>query len=100
MVRGIVVFVTLAAIAGALGYRWYQQNLELQQHQQEQLDQLNQRVKKMQDENATLKSQLAKVQDEEGRLAIANDMLTKAIEQSKLTGKAAEKPLNLPYPPK
>ena len=100
MVRGIIVFVVLAGIAGALGYRWYQQQLELQQHQQEQIADLNQQVKKMQSENETLKTQLAKVQDEQGRLAVANDLLTKAIEQSKITGKVAEKPPNLPYPPK
>jgi len=54
----------------------------------------------MQGENETLKAQLAKVADEEGRLAATNELLTKAIEQSKLTGKIAEKPPNLPYPPK
>ena len=100
MLRGVIAFVILAAVAGALGYRWYQQELELRQRQQEQIVELNQQVKKIQGENETLKAQLAKVQDEEGRLAAANELLTKAIEQSKLTGKTAEKPPNLPYPPK
>jgi len=99
MLKGIIAFVILAGVAGALGYRWYQQDLELQQRQQAQIDQLNQHIKKMQGENETLKAQLAKVQDEEGRLAATNELLTKAIEQSKLSGKPAEKP-SLPYPPK
>jgi cell division protein FtsB len=99
MIRGVIAFIILAVIAGAIGYRYYEQELEVQQRQQEQIDQLNQQIKKMQGENETLKSQLAKVQDEEGRLATANELLTKAIEQSKLSGKPAEKP-SLPYPPK
>jgi len=100
MLRGVIAFVILTVIAGALGYRWYEQQIELQQRQEAQIVELNQQVKKMQGENETLKAQLAKVQDEEGRLAAANELLTKAIEQSKLTGKMAEKPPNLPYPPK
>jgi len=100
MIKGVIAFVILAVIAGALGYRWYEQQIALQQRQEEQIVELNQQVKKMQGENETLKAQLAKVQDEEGRLAATNELLTKAIEQSKLTGKIAEKPLNLPYPPK
>ena len=100
MVRGVLVFVVLAAIAGALGYRWYQRQIELEQRQQQQIADMDLQIKKMQSENETLKQQLAKVQDEQGRLAIANEMLTKAIEQSKITGKVAEKPPNLPYPPK
>jgi|HubBroStandDraft_6_1064221.scaffolds.fasta_scaffold1564280_1 uncharacterized protein HemX len=100
MLRGILVFVVLAAVAGALGYRWYQQQIEIQQRQQQQVADMDQQIKKMQSENETLKTQLAKVQDEQGRLAVANELLTKAIEQSKITGKVAEKPLNLPYPPK
>lgn len=99
MLRGVIAFIILAAVAGALGYRWYQQEVELHQRQQEQIYQLEQQIKKMQGENETLKSQLAKVQDEEGRLAAANELLTKAIEQSKLSGKPAQKP-SLPYPPK
>ena len=99
MVRGVIAFVVLAALAGALGYRWYRQQLELQQRQQEQIVELQQQLKKLQSDNETLKAQLAKVQDEEGRLAATNELLTKAIEQSKLSGKPAEKP-SLPYPPK
>jgi septation ring formation regulator EzrA len=100
MIKGVIAFVILAVIAGALGYRWYEQEIELRHRQEEQIVELNQQVKKIQGENETLKAQLAKVQDEEGRLAAANELLTKAIEQSKLTGKIAEKPPNLPYPPK
>jgi len=100
MLRGVIAFVILAVIAGALGYRWYQQQLELQQRQEQQIDQLNQELKKSQSENESLKAELAKVQDEEGRLSAANELLTKAIEASKLSGKPAEKPPSLPYPPK
>ena len=97
MVRGVVAFFILAALAGALGYRWYKQQIELQQRQQEQIVELNREVKKLQSDNETLKAQLAKVQEEEGRLAATNELLIKAIEQSRLSGKIPEK---LPYPPK
>ena len=100
MLRGVIAFVILAVAAGALGYRWYEREIELQQRQEKQIAELNQQIKKMQGENETLKAQLAKVQDEEGRLAATNELLSKAIEQSRLSGKIAEKPPSLPYPPK
>ncbi len=97
MIRGLLVFVVLAAIAGALGYQWYRQDVDFRLRQEKQIAELNQQVNKLQADNERLKAELAKVQEEESRMVAANEMMRKALEQARLTGKA---PRVESYPPK
>jgi regulator of replication initiation timing len=65
--------------------------------QDQQISELNAQVSKLRSENDRLKAELTKVEDEEAKLAANNELLRKAIEQAKVTGKM---PSKLPYPPK
>ncbi len=97
MIRGLIAFIILAAVAAALGYRWYSQDVDFHLRQEKQIAELNQQANKLQADNERLKGELAKVQEEESRMVAANEMLRKALEQAKLSGKA---PRLEPYPPK
>jgi peptidoglycan hydrolase CwlO-like protein len=97
MVRGLVVFLIIAAIAGFFVWRHHEQDQAMIAQQARQLDDLNAQVGKLRSESNQLHDQLEKVQEENGNLKIYNDMLKKALEQAKVTGKV---PLVLPYPPK
>jgi cell division protein FtsB len=90
----------VALIALGIGWRWYGEERAAQDDQAAQISDLGAKLNKLQSENETLKAQVAKVQDEEGRLSHDNDALRKAIEQAKLTGKVPEVSAVLPYPPK
>jgi regulator of replication initiation timing len=65
--------------------------------QARQLDDLNTQVEKVQKDNQDLRDQLAKVQEENNNLKGYNDVLKKALETAKVTGKVPE---IMPYPPK
>lgn len=97
MYRYLVVAIVLAAIAGVIGWKWYQQQQAEQRREQAQISELSDRVKQLQDQNNQLSMALAKVQAEEQRLVTENDMLSKTLAQARLTGKI---PSKLPYPPK
>ncbi len=97
MNRGLLVFMVLVAIVGALGYQWYRQDVDFRLRQEKQIAELNQQANKLQADNDRLKGELAKVQEEESRMVAANEMLRKAMEQARLSGKA---PRLEPYPPK
>jgi cell division protein FtsL len=97
MYRYFIGGLVVAIIAVVLGYLWFTQQQMLRARGNEQIAELNQQLSKLQSENAELKSALAKVEAEENRLANENDMLTKTLENARLTGKV---PSELPYPPK
>jgi|SRR5271167_939829 len=97
MYRYLVGAVVAAVIAAAIEWKWYQQEQADHQHDQAQISELSSRIGQLQDQNNQLNEALAKVQAEEQRQVTENDLLTKTLEQAKLTGKIPDK---LPYPPK
>jgi uncharacterized protein YlxW (UPF0749 family) len=97
MYRYLVGAIVVAVIAAAIGWKWYQQELAEHQREQAQISDLSARIGQLQDQNNQLNAALAKVQAEEQRQVTENDLLTKTLEQAKLTGKIPDK---LPYPPK
>jgi len=98
MARLIAGIVIGAVIAGAVGWYWMSKEEALLQKQDQQISVLNDQVSRMDKENQQLKTEVAKLQEEETHLAADNDALNKAIAQSKATGKPPVK-LVLPYPP-
>jgi uncharacterized protein HemX len=96
MLRAIVVFLVLAAIAGVGLWWWYGQQQALRARQENQISDLQSQLVKLRADNDRLKSELGKVEEEETRLATENQELTKALEQARVTGKVPA----LPYPPK
>ncbi len=97
MYRYLVGAIVVALIAAAIGWKWHQQEQADHQRDQAQISELSGRIGQLQDQNNQLNAALAKVQAEEQRLVTENDLLTKTLEQAKLTGKIPDK---LPYPPK
>ena len=97
MLRGVVIVLILAAIAGFFAYRYYSADQAFHARQVRQLDDLNTQVEKVQKDNQDLRDQLAKVQEENNNLNGYNDVLKKALETAKVTGKVPE---IMPYPPK
>lgn len=97
MYRYFVGAIVIAIIAALIGWKWYQREQAAERREQARIGDLDQRVKQLQDENNQLKMALAKVQAEENRLVTENDILSKTLEQARLTGKV---PSKLPYPPK
>jgi hypothetical protein len=97
MYRYLVGAIVVAIIAAVIGWKWYQQAQADHQHDQAQISELSARIGQLQDQNNQLNAALAKVQAEEQRQVTENDLLTKVLEQAKLTGKIPDK---LPYPPK
>jgi membrane protein implicated in regulation of membrane protease activity len=97
MYRYLVGAVLVAVIAAALGWKWYQQEQAEHQRDMAQINELSGRIGQLQEQNNQLNAALAKVQAEEQRQVTENDLLTKTLEQAKLTGKIPDK---LPYPPK
>jgi uncharacterized protein YlxW (UPF0749 family) len=97
MYRYLFGALVVALIAAAIGWKWHQQEQADHQRDQAQISELSGRIGQLQDQNNQLNAALAKVQAEEQRLVTENDLLTKTLEQAKLTGKIPDK---LPYPPK
>jgi Tfp pilus assembly protein PilN len=100
MLRDLVGGLFVALIALVIGWRWYASERAVQEGQAAQITALSEQVSKLAGDNAQLKTSLAKVQDEEARLARDNDALRKALEQAKLTGRLPATLPTLPYPPK
>ncbi len=95
--RYLVGALVVAIIAAAIGWKWYQREQAQHRLEQAQINDLTARVGQLQDQNNQLNSALAKVQAEEQRQVTENELLTKTLQQAKLTGKIPDK---LPYPPK
>lgn len=97
MYRYLVGAIVVAVIAAVIGWKWYRQEQAEHQREQAQISELSARIGQLQDQNNQLNAALAKVQAEEQRQVTENELLTKTLEQAKLTGKI---PDILPYPPK
>jgi transposase-like protein len=97
MLRYLVGAIVVAMIAGAIGWKWRQQAQADHQHDQAQISDLSARIGQLQEQNNQLTAALAKVQAEEQRQVMENELLAKVLDQAKLTGKIPDK---LPYPPK
>ncbi|HLK86520.1 MAG TPA: hypothetical protein VKT27_08430 [Candidatus Binataceae bacterium] len=95
--RYLVGAVVVAIIAAAIGWKWYQREQAQHRLEQAQINDLTARISQLQDQNNQLNAALAKVQTEEQRQVMENELLTKTLQQAKLTGKIPDK---LPYPPK
>ena len=95
--RVLIVFLVLAVVAGFFVFRYYRQDQAFHAQQNRQLEDLSAQIDKLQADDRNLKDQLAKVQEENNHLAGYNDVLKKALEQAKVTGKV---PTIMPYPPK
>ncbi len=96
MYRYVIGALIVALLAGAIGWERYQRQAD-EQRAQTRIAELSEQVNKLQQENSQLKISLDKVQSEETRLVTENEILTRTIEQARVTGKMPEK---LPYPPK
>ena len=97
MIRYLVGAIVVALIAGAVGWNWQQREKAQHQRDQEKISQLSAQINQLQAQTNQLNEALAKVQSEEQRQVTENELLTKTLEQAKLTGKIPDK---LPYPPK
>lgn len=97
MYRYFIGAIVVAIIAAAIGWRWDRQQQAAKDRAQVEINQLSDHVKEVDAENAQLKSDLAKVQVEENRLMMENQILSKTLGQARATGKIPNK---LPYPPK
>lgn len=100
MSRFLLGLLLAAVLAAALFYLWNRQQEQAQERLERQVAQLEQETQTLRKENDRFRTDLAKVQEEEGRLVTENQMLIKEIEQSRLTGKVPSKIPRLPYPPK
>src|SRR5579884_2655424 len=96
MVRAVIVFVILAAIGGCVAWRYHAQDQTQIAKQSRQIDDLGAQVEKLKADNERLHDQLDKVQEENNNLKTYNDMLKKALETAKVTGKVPVVPA---YPP-
>lgn len=99
MYRYLIGALVVAIIAAFIGWRWNRQQQAAMQHAQAQIAQLSNHVKEVDSENSQLKADLAKVQAEENRLVMENQILNKTLGTVRATGKLP-KELQLPYPPK
>jgi len=97
MLRGLAVFLILAAIAGFFAYRHYSADQAFRAQQAQQLNDLTTQLEQVKKDDQVLRDQLAKVQEENNNLKGYNDVLLKALETAKVTGKV---PTIMPYPPK
>jgi predicted negative regulator of RcsB-dependent stress response len=97
MFRAVVVFVILAGIGGYVAWRYHAQDQAQIATQSHQIDDLGAQLEKLKTDKNQLQDQLDKIQEENNNLKTYNDMLKKALETAKVTGKV---PLVMPYPPK
>jgi uncharacterized protein HemX len=91
----------LAVVAVGGGWVLYSRNQGAHVEDQKKIAELQQQIETLRSENAQLTENLAKTQSEEERLSAANQDLSKALAQARLTGKIPPLPPSaLPYPPK
>ncbi|HZO81624.1 MAG TPA: hypothetical protein VFB33_07990 [Candidatus Binataceae bacterium] len=97
MYRYVIGAIVVAVAAALIGWKWNRRQQAEHAREQAQIAELSEHVRQLEQENSDLKAALAKVQAEENRLVTENQILTKTLEQARLTGKIPDK---LPYPPK
>ncbi len=102
MLRFFLGCMLVGLVAIVIGWRWYGQELAIQDTQAKQLIELTAQVAKLTSDNARLNTELTQVQNEEARLTRDNDALRETIQETKLTGKVPLKDeiTPPPYPPK
>src|SRR5690242_10610622 len=100
MIRVLAGVAIAAIIALVIGYVMSQRYQKARAADQNRIADLQQQLNRLQVQNTQLSADLAKVQHEEERLSAANQELSKAIAQARLTGKIPPLPeAALPYPP-
>lgn len=98
VVGRVLIGAAVVAIIAAILFYFYSQSCQSKSAAQaQQISQLSNRLNQLQQDNDQLKSELAKVQDEENKLDAQNNELLKAIGTFKATGKMPAVPA---YPPK
>lgn len=97
MLKAVIGGLVVAAIALVVLLIWSSHYRAVSDAQAKQNAALNDQLFKLEQENADLKSEVAKVQAEENSLAAQNEDMRKAIAAVKATGKLPELPA---YPPK
>ena len=101
MYRYFIGAIIALLIAVGAGWKLYQQeqarDVQARAVDRNRIDSLTAQIADLQQQNAQLNVALDKVQAEQQRLVVENDMLNKALAQGRLTGKIPDK---LPYPPK
>jgi len=97
MLKVVIGGLIVAAIAFVLLFIWSSHYRAVNDAQANQIAALNDQLSKLEQENADLRSEVAKVQAEENSLAAQNDDMRKAIAAVKATGKLPVLPA---YPPK
>jgi C4-dicarboxylate-specific signal transduction histidine kinase len=95
--RVLIGAVVVAIVAAILFYVYSQSCQSRAAAQAQQISEMGNRLNQLQQDNDQLKSELAKVQDEETKLNAQNTELLKAIGTFKATGKMPAMPA---YPPK
>jgi len=89
--RYLVGALLAAIIATIIGWRWYQRAQAEHRREQAQINDLSARVSQLQDQNNQLNTALAKMQTVEQRQVTENELLIKALQQGRLTGKIPDK---------
>jgi septal ring factor EnvC (AmiA/AmiB activator) len=98
VVGRVLIGAVVVAIVAAIFFYFYSQSCQSRAAAQaQQITEMGNRLNQLQQDNDQLKSELAKVQDEENKLNAQNNELLKAIASFKATGKMPEVPA---YPPK
>src|SRR5580658_3417582 len=97
MLKAVIGGVVVLAIALVVLFVWSSHYRAVNDAQADQIAALNDQLSKLEQENADLKSEVAKVQAEENSLAAQNDDMRKAIASVRATGKLPQIPA---YPPK
>ncbi len=98
VVGRVLIGAVVVAIVAAILFYFYSHNCQSKSAAQaRQISEMSNRLNQLQQDNDQLKSELAKVQDEENKLNALNTELLKAIGTFKATGKMPEPPA---YPPK
>jgi C4-dicarboxylate-specific signal transduction histidine kinase len=98
IVGRVLIGAVVVAIVAAILFYFYSQSCQSKAAAQgQQISEMGNRLNQLQHDNDQLKSELAKVQDEENKLNAQNNELLKAIATFKATGKMPAVPA---YPPK
>jgi len=101
MGRVLIGAAAIAIIASIAGYVIHNRNNAEFLARDKRVAELQQQLQGLQEQNAQLSADLAKVQREEERLSANNDAMARELAQARLTGKVPPPSKSeLPYPPK